>query len=78
MLRLLRACIALRVDLAPSGASPFYRLSLITSVRHQVATNERAFATNPTLAARLGDRQAYQLSTKALLDSLEPSDSVVQ
>ncbi|PMD31441.1 MFS general substrate transporter [Hyaloscypha variabilis F] len=47
-------------------------------VRHQVATNERAFATNTTLATRLADGQAYQLATKAFLDSLEPSDSVVR
>lgn len=48
------------------------------AVKHQVTTNESAFATNPTLAARLADGQAYQLATKAFLDSLEPSDNAVR
>lgn len=44
-------------------------------VKHQVTADPSAFATNPTLAARLADGQAYQLATKVFLDSLEPSDS---
>lgn len=44
-------------------------------VKQQVAADPSAFATNPSLAARLADGQAYELATKAFLDSLEPSDS---
>jgi MFS family permease len=48
-------------------------------VRHQVTTRESgAFATNPTLTARLADGQAYQLATKAFLESLDPSNSEVR
>jgi MFS family permease len=47
-------------------------------VKNQAASNESAFVTNPALAARLADGQAYQLATKAFLDSLEPSDSVLR
>jgi MFS family permease len=47
-------------------------------VKHRVATDGSAFATNSTLAARLADGQAYQLATKAFLDSLPPSDSLVR
>lgn len=43
-------------------------------VKHQVTINESAFATNPSLAARLANGEAYQLATKAFLDSLESSD----
>lgn len=44
-------------------------------VKQQVTADPSAFATNPTLAARLIDGHAYELATKAFLDSLEPSDS---
>lgn len=44
-------------------------------VKQQVTNDPSAFATNPTLAARLADGSAYELATKAFLDSLEPSDS---
>lgn len=44
-------------------------------VKQQVMADPSAFATNPTLAARLADGSAYELATKAFLDSLEPSDS---
>jgi EmrB/QacA subfamily drug resistance transporter len=47
-------------------------------VKNHVTSNGSAFATNPTLAARLADGQAYQLATKAFLDSLPPSDSLVR
>ncbi|KAG6365693.1 hypothetical protein INS49_007304 [Diaporthe citri] len=45
------------------------------AVKQQVTADPSAFATNPTLAARLADGQAYGLATKAFLDSLGPSDS---
>lgn len=44
-------------------------------VKQQVEADPSAFATNPTLAARLADGQAYELATKAFLDSMAPSDS---
>lgn len=47
-------------------------------VKRHVLSNESAFATNTALAARLVDGQAYQLATKAFLDSLPPSHSMVR
>ena len=47
-------------------------------VKRHVTTDGSAFATNTTLAARFADGQAYQLATKAFLDSLPPSDSMVR
>ena len=47
-------------------------------VKRHVTTDGSAFATSPALAARLADGQAYQLATKAFLDSLPPSNSMVR
>lgn len=47
-------------------------------VKQQVTADPSAFAADPTLAARLSDGQAYELATKAFLDSLESSHSHLQ
>lgn len=47
-------------------------------VKQRVTTDASSFATTPALAARLADGQAYQLATRAFLDSLDPSDSMVR
>lgn len=44
-------------------------------VKQKVMADPSAFAADPSLAARLADGQAYELATKAFLDSLDPSDS---
>ncbi|KAK5047794.1 hypothetical protein LTR84_006459 [Exophiala bonariae] len=40
-------------------------------VKHQAAASNSALVTAPSLVARLADGQAYQLATKAFLDSLD-------
>lgn len=47
-------------------------------VKHQATANGMGSVADPTLAARLADGQAYQLATKAFLDSLGSSNDMLR